>query len=150
MKNRKKFLLTIFIVLIISLVLSIAFLIGIASTWQNKLTSVLYSEKSPLESIIIIAIDDKSIEEIGAWPWSRNNFTQLLNILPKTQAIGFDISFFKETPEDKEFAEAIKKTSNVILASEISFPSQEILEPNLILKKAAFAIGIVNLFTDPD
>ena len=150
MKNQKKFLLSLLIVLIISLILSIVFLIGIASTWQDKLTNVFYSEQKPLDNIIIISIDDRSLQKIGEWPWDRNNFTNLLNNLPKTQAIGFDISFFRETPEDEDFAQAIKESNNVILASEIIFPSQEILEPNTILKKAAYATGSVNLFTDPD
>jgi adenylate cyclase len=46
-------------------------------------------------NIAIIAIDDKSIEEQGRWPWSRSKIADLVNKLHQMQAavVAFDIIF---------------------------------------------------------
>jgi adenylate cyclase len=47
------------------------------------------------ENIAIIAIDDKSIANIGRWPWSRQTMAKLLENLHKNSAavVAFDIVF---------------------------------------------------------
>jgi len=68
--------------------------------------------------IAVIAIDDRSLQEYGQFPWSRDRYVQLLQSLKKVAptAIGFDILFLDPSPKDTEFAAAIKASGNVVLA----------------------------------
>ncbi len=75
----------------------------------------------PVEpSIGIIAIDDKSIAELGRYPWTRSQYARLLDKLKAAQAkaVMFD-AFFPEREDmvnDQAFAAATKKAGNVVLA----------------------------------
>ena len=72
---------------------------------------------------MIIDIDEKSLEEIGQFPWNRKIFSNLLDRLSTAQpsTIVFDV-FFSE--EDKLNPKQIIKTFNIdqdsLLAKEIS------------------------------
>ena len=50
-------------------------------------------ERPAPDNIVIVAIDDKSIAELGRWPWKRGTHAQLLNILNNgaPRAIGLDV-----------------------------------------------------------
>ncbi|MBW3018546.1 CHASE2 domain-containing protein, partial [Candidatus Woesearchaeota archaeon] len=54
------------IAVLLSLLLNFNFFYG----WEIKLDDSLYGGKSALDEIIIVAIDDRSIQEIGRWPWN--------------------------------------------------------------------------------
>jgi len=75
--------------------------------------------------IAIIAIDDKSIAELGRFPWTRSQYIPLLENLSSAgaKAVLFDI-FFPE-PEnlktDQAFADAIGQAGNVVLATTFHF-----------------------------
>src|SRR3569832_441136 len=48
------------------------------------------------DRIVIIDIDEKSLTEIGHWPWGRNRVAQLVNELfdrQKVAIVGFDVVF---------------------------------------------------------
>ena len=45
------------------------------------------------DPVVIIDIDDKSLNAIGQWPWSRNQLAQLTNQTYSAAALGFDIVF---------------------------------------------------------
>ena len=47
---------------------------------------VQFSSRAPLERIAIIAIDDTSIANIGRWPWSREVFAKLTDLLAGAKA----------------------------------------------------------------
>ena len=52
-------------------------------------------ERAPGGETIIAAIDEKSLTELGRWPWSRATIGKLVNVLKDsgTKAIGFDVVF---------------------------------------------------------
>lgn len=52
-------------------------------------------EREISERVAIIAIDDKSLEELGRWPWPRWTMAELLDELRAAEAgaVGFDIVF---------------------------------------------------------
>ena len=52
---------------------------------------------STTDKVSIIAIDDKSLERIGRWPWPRNYHADMLQLLTEAQAktVGMGIFFFE-------------------------------------------------------
>ena len=78
------------------------------------------------DDVIIVAIDEASIERLGAWPWDRKHHAQLLSRIEKADAIIFDLIFAEpqknslaedeETvTSDQQFANALRLSENVIL-----------------------------------
>ena len=48
------------------------------------------------DRVVIIDIDEKSLADLGRWPWSRNKLADLVNTLFQDQEIailGFDVVF---------------------------------------------------------
>src|ERR1700730_15268768 len=76
--------------------------------------------------IVIVAIDDESLKELGAFPWDRKKYIPVIENLEKAGAmsIGFDIMFNEKSksPEsDKAFADALAKYDNIILPAQAEF-----------------------------
>ena len=75
------------------------------SHWLNELDNTAYDlqlrakfvkhAKIANTSIAIVDIDDKSLQEIGRWPWSRSTLADLLNRIQEQGAavVAFDILF---------------------------------------------------------
>lgn len=113
----------------------------------------------PLEpSIGIVAIDDKSIAELGRYPWTRTEYARLLDKLKAAQAkaVMFD-AFFPEREglvSDQAFASATKRAGNVVLAVLYDFDKNAQLTgvtrslPEI--ERAAAGVGHINLFPDDD
>jgi CHASE2 domain-containing sensor protein len=76
--------------------------------------------RDPGPEIAIIAIDDKSIEKIGRWPWSRSVFARMVDILSEggAKVIGFDILFLlpEEQPEYSKIRQLMDRYRNLDLA----------------------------------
>lgn len=144
------------------------FLLGILVLFTNKFSKLdtlvydyLLTKNPPTieKQTVIIAIDDKSINEIGRWPWSRDVHATLLNALAtsKAKAIGFDILFTetdKEHPvRDSNFATAIEQNNSIVLAISPLAPQRNItaeLLPISILADKSASIGHVDLEVDSD
>lgn len=110
--------------------------------------------------VAVITIDDKSINQIGQWPWGRDTHADLLSILASsnTKAIGFDVIFSGASryPQDDElFSAQLKKSNNVVLAVAPSgstpFATAEYeLLPTPLLAKNAAILGHVDFELDSD
>jgi adenylate cyclase len=112
----------------------------------------------PSPDVAIVAIDDKSIAELGRFPWSRSEYVRLIENLSAAGAKALLVDMFFPEPETKEidssFADAVRKAGNVKLA--VAFD----LDRNLRVKgsmhtipeieRAANGIGHVNLFAEDD
>jgi adenylate cyclase len=65
----------------------------------------LRGETTPGTPVVLVVIDDRSIAELGRWPWSRRRFAELVQRLQAARAkvIGFDLLFAEaeETAEDE-------------------------------------------------
>lgn len=69
------------------------------------------------DKIVIAAIDEKSIEKLGRWPWGREKIAALIEKLTAAGAelVVFDVIFSEEETNDAALAKAIKGAGNVIL-----------------------------------
>lgn len=112
----------------------------------------------PHPDIAIIAINDKSIAELGRFPWSRHHYVDLINNVKAAgaKALLMDAFFPEEESEkaDRAFAEALGQAGNVILAFTFHFNPDGSIEGKTgsipLLSEAAFGEGHINFNPDPD
>lgn len=86
------------IALLITFTLSVGIFAGTFKSLHEGFSNSLYRLNEPTDEIVIVAIDDKSTqpEALGRFnQWSRQNFTNLLQELEKSQpkVIAFDLLF---------------------------------------------------------
>ena len=80
----------------------------------------LYHSPAPAD-IVIVAIDENSLSQLGRWPWSRQVHADVINRLKQenTLAIGLDIIFSEPEKTNKNadaaLANAIEQAKNVVL-----------------------------------
>lgn len=83
--------------------------------------------------IVIIAIDDNSLEALSYWPWKRSVHADLLSHLKLARAVGMDILFSDayrhNDADDAASARAIVANGKVVLAEALSPDGQYLLEP---------------------
>ncbi len=112
----------------------------------------------PSPNIGIIAIDEKSIAELGRYPWSRDRYAQLLDRLSaaKVKAVLFD-AFFPEresAAHDRLFAAATKRAGNVVLAVVFDFDKHgrriSITRSLPEIEQGAIGVGHINQQPDDD
>ncbi len=110
----------------------------------------------PGNDIVVVEVDDRTIETRGGWPIRRSLYTQLLQQLADSgntpRAIGFDILFPDPRPEDAALAEQMKR-HKVYLAAE--FPhvlnsGQQQRQVSPVLAEAAAGLAHVNLSFEAD
>ena len=111
--------------------------------------------------IVIVAIDEPSIQELGlAWPWPRSLHAALLRKLDKAGArlVVMDVVFAeKSSPaDDLTFEQALAESGRVILASTVdrvedpAFSRIMLVEPLGRFRQAALGMGSALLSPDPD
>ncbi len=74
------------------------------------------------QEVVIVGIDDKSLQSIGAWPWDRKNFAELTKKLDEygAKVVVYDVLFLEPRSGDDEFKSSLLNVNNkVILASKI-------------------------------
>jgi len=87
----------------------------------------------PGDKVVIAAIDEKSIDLVGRWPWPRAKIAQLVDRLREANigVAGFDIVFSspeENTDGDLLLAKALKRMRNKIVLGYFFHFSQEGLE----------------------
>jgi adenylate cyclase len=127
------------LIIIITLLISV----NAFSNIRPDITDNLYGNQEPLDNILIIKIDDPSLQKIGRWPWDRVVFASLLEKTKDAKVIGIDVSFFEPSPLDENLKFTLENLDNVILASELN---------DGIIYKPIFQSkhGVVNLVADYD
>lgn len=93
--------------------------------------------------IVVVGVDDKSIAEIGQWPWRRSVHAQLLDRIAAAKAkhVYFDLTFrsASTSADDKAFTAALTRAQGKV--SLITFRSVDPMtkEPTEIMPYAPFA-----------
>jgi adenylate cyclase len=120
---------------------------GIFGNLQAKFSDLLFAPRPTSGNIIIVAIDDKSIQKIGRWPWDRKVFAVVLEKLTSAAAIGIDVTFSETSNDDGIFRQALLKNPQTVLAAEDN-AGQKLLPAESL--RSVTSWGIVNLFSDSD
>jgi signal transduction histidine kinase/CHASE2 domain-containing sensor protein len=103
------------------------------------------------DRLVLIAIDDRSLQKLGRFPWSRQRYVQLLDQLtaaPPT-VVAFDLLWSEPTPDDAALALALTRSGRVVLAQawdNLGLP----LRPVRPLEAAAIGTGHILTPTDSD
>jgi len=126
------------------------------------LSDQLFVPEPPSPNIVIVGIDDASLETYGRWSeWQRSLHAQAINNLSQAGArvIGLDILFADTSSDDLVLAQAIERAGNVVLPvvgveplpsarSEVTF--RHFLLPTAPLGQACLSLGHANVVSDGD
>jgi CHASE2 domain-containing sensor protein/signal transduction histidine kinase len=120
--------------------------------------ALMRAEAGPADAdIVIIAIDDRSLESLGQWPWPRDLHARLIDRLTQAQAgsVAYDVLFTEASPQDGALAAALARNGKVRLPVVLDAPGLNGAAfredaPAPILTEAAAGLGHVNLTVDDD
>ncbi len=112
--------------IVISVVVFFLYAIGAFKVFDNYTYDNFQrniDQGSPVEkSIVVVAIDDFTLNKFGVWPFPRSKYAELVQLLNKggAKVIAFDINFDSYSSysydEDLEFSKELANVKNVILA----------------------------------
>jgi CHASE2 domain-containing sensor protein/signal transduction histidine kinase len=138
----------------------------LSMTQGLALSNLLYDNLrrlSPLPvdpRILIVTIDDYSLQQLGQWPWSRAIHAQLLDRLSAAHAKGilFDVIFSEpdnHSDNDQRLAQAACRAGNVfvpLLREGVARYGQPLgeIEPVVPLSHCAKGVGHINAEADAD
>ncbi|RDZ29062.1 CHASE2 domain-containing protein [Lysobacter silvisoli] len=114
----------------------------------------------PDDDVVIVAIDDQSLSELGQWPWPRDLHAELLERLAHAGVHGVAMDLLFTEPDrngvahDDRLAEAMRYNGRVALPVLAAAPSQnglpvEVL-PTPILADAAATLGHTDIELDAE
>lgn len=149
------------IALIAALVVSSAVYFGFTRRVDNLLyDSASVRRAAPAsDKILIVAIDNESLAELGNWPWPRSIHSSMISRLAgaKVKTIAYDILFVEsaDTATDTALAQAMMRGTPVVLPVLYETPgkngtSHDLYLPVTPVAKAAKGLGTVNLVFDED
>ncbi|MFT3848074.1 MAG: CHASE2 and HATPase_c domain-containing protein [Propionivibrio sp.] len=113
----------------------------------------------PAKGVVIVAIDEESLERVGRWPWSRVTHAQALATIcaAAPAAIGFDVAFSEPSlgrAADIGLAKALRNCGRVVLplVIETARAGGQLLETPPIpeLVSTAAGLGRVGVRLDDD
>jgi len=145
-----------------------AFHLGLLRSLERRFYDFQFSlrgEVPPHPALVIVAIDDHSVDAVGPWPWPRQVHAQFLHLVaPQARAVAFDLLFLEQSKDpaaDAAFAQATEQAGNVFLAMFLTREGQLSIGPYGVrmkgmrlpysaLARAAAGVGPVNVFPDRD
>lgn len=106
--------------------------------------------------IVIVAIDDTSIDALGRWPWRRAVHAALLDRLQGARAVGLDLIFAEPDTthpgDDAILADSLRRNGHTVLPvvlDRLAYPSS-ISTPIPLLAQASAGSGFINANLDAD
>lgn len=94
----------------------------------------------PPDSIVIAAIDERSIEKLGRWPWDRSVLARIVDRLSQAEAavVAFDIILSEHHPHDSQLATALQNSGNVVLPMVFAFNGEMVPPEDRAFTQSAF------------
>jgi adenylate cyclase len=109
---------------------------------------ILRGPVEPPDDVVVVAIDDYSIERLGRWPWSRAYNAELVDLLAGdgAKAIGFDLIFAE--PEESLELTTMRQLKQYYRALDISGSTLEGKKFGALLEEAVNASNNDRIFSD--
>jgi adenylate cyclase len=100
----------------VGLLISATLFSGLFDSLQRPLSDFLYQPRAPTGSVVIVAMDDASLREIGALPWSRATLADLISVTAQAQpkVIALDLVLPEPSNEDPALAQAFQRAPRII------------------------------------
>jgi len=153
--------------LLICLVVTLIVLAGYLAGWMDmmELKTVDFrfqwrGDRPKNKDIVVVAVDEKSIESLGRWPWPRATHADLVRKLAKAGAkvVAFDTLFtepdLQNPRSDAELGKAARQTGLVVSSFffKDGIDKNQGLKPQFPIKGLAESsyLGFVNLEPDAD
>lgn len=153
--------------LVVGVFIAWIFWIGIFSGPESFFEDLLFSHKPISGDIVIVAIDNESLQKIGQWPWQRNVFAQTFEKLNQSPplAVGVDILFaepsrygagddaaLRQSLDQLNYPLIFPAEANNLFLSEESLPIADFfVEPlSLFVESEKITVGQVNIIADKD
>lgn len=111
----------------------------------------------PNPDLVVVTIDERSLDELGAWPWPRSLHARMIERLTaaRVNTVGYDVLFIEPTVDDEQLATALHDAGNVYLPVSVSVPGMNgkaasVLSPPVRIAEAAAGLGHGVLTPDQD
>jgi len=150
--------------LLVAIVSSLAFAL-FALMPPKRVDDVLYdvlarsNGRAADPSILIVDIDDRSLAELGAWPWSRDVHGQMIDRLSDAGArtIVYDVLFSQASPDplpDRALGQAIARSGKVYLPQFLQDTGHDV-PPRVVgsipeIAQGAAGVGLAHVRFDDD
>ena len=99
------------------------------NAWNERLTSRTWSladSAAQEQRVVVVDIDEKSVQALGPWPWPRERVAQLLNALDR-QGVGLkvvDILFDGAQAQDPALRQALQQGAPSVIAQLFALSSE--------------------------
>ena len=148
-------------------IVAISFVFGLFSGIEHFIEDSLFTPRPVDSRIVILAIDNESLQKIGQWPWPREVFARVFSALEANppQAVGLDVIFAEPSragpKDDLALTHALQNTSYPVIVpvegnplfirngGRVSVPSLLKTREEFLKSERVFA-GHVNLVLDQD
>lgn len=93
---------------------------------ENLFRDIIYQDGNDIDTrVLIVGIDDKSLEELGRWPFPRERHGELIENIYKGEpaALGVDIIFSEPMQGDKLLIDSLKDKKGIVFPLYGVFPS---------------------------
>jgi HD-GYP domain-containing protein (c-di-GMP phosphodiesterase class II)/CHASE2 domain-containing sensor protein len=105
------------------LVLLGAEFLGVFEGFDNSLYDLSFRLRgaAPVDrTILIAAIDGKTLTALGRWPLKRRHYADLLDAMSLARVVGLDVLMADATDDDGQVAAAVGRHGRVVLAASIA------------------------------
>jgi adenylate cyclase len=112
---------------------------------DNRVADAMFRWRGPVnttESVVIVDIDEKSLQQIGQWPWPRNIVAQLMSgiLAEEPRVVGLDIVFAEQDrTSPSRYVEELQRIFSIKLPALDPAADPEILNHDLALGRAVAA-----------
>jgi adenylate cyclase len=138
---------------LIGVLVSLSFAAGLFTGPENRIEDLLFSQSGVHPDIVIVAIDNESIERIGQWPWPRAEyagfFRKLNEVSPK--AVALDVIFSEPSrqgaADDNALVNSLRSLDYPVVFP-VELPNSAPID--LFSEIETVTLGHVNLIVDGD
>lgn len=114
------------------LVLLLSFGAAVAVTWlvpslSAASVNMLFRFRGRVEpprDIVVVAVDDASLQRVGKWPWPRSVMAEALDRITADhpRAVGLDVVYAEasDPAQDRLLADAIRRNGHVVLPAQLT------------------------------
>jgi len=93
---------------------------GFLAVMDLKASDAMFAARRPAvppAEVVVVAVDERSVNELGRWPWSRTRTAELIRALAPAKSVVLDMVFSEpsDARADHDLASAIEEAGNVTL-----------------------------------